>query len=171
MVNRDNPNTAVSPHEFRTTMGLFATGVTVVTSGRGRDVHAMTANAITSVSLSPPLLLFCVKKEARMAARLRGNQSFTVNILDETQRTLSNYFARQAGDNEVPEFRFCDWSLSSRLDNCAAALSCSLYALYDGGDHWIAVGQVEAVYRAKAKAAPLLFYQGQYHQVAPPILA
>lgn len=161
----------VTPYDFRATMGMFPTGVTVVTTGQGSDVHAMTANAITSVSLSPPLLLFCVSKEAVMASKLQQNQSFTISILDETQTKLSNYFARKSVGSEAPDFRFCDWANGSRLETCAAALSCSLHALYDGGDHWIAVGQVRAVYRPEAKAAALLFYRGKYHQMATTTLA
>lgn len=162
---------AISARDFRATMGLFPTGVTVVTTGTGGDIHAMTANAITSVSMDPPLLLFCVNKTAVMADRLRQNERFTINILNENQTTLSNYFARQATGSAAPDFQFCDWAGGARLERSAAALSCGLYALYDGGDHWIAVGQVEALYQPEAKAAPLLFYQGQYHQVAHPALA
>ncbi len=166
-----NASSTVSANDFRAAMGMFPTGVTVVSTGKGNDVHAMTANAITSVSLSPPLLLFCVSKKAVMASKMQKNQSFTISILDETQTTLSNYFAKQAVGNKVPEFRFCDWANGSRLEACTAALSCSLYALYDGGDHWISLGQVLDVFQSEVKAAPLLFYQGQYHQVAHSILA
>jgi flavin reductase (DIM6/NTAB) family NADH-FMN oxidoreductase RutF len=158
---------AITPRDFRAAMGLFATGVTVVTTGHGDDVHAMTANAITSVSLHPPLLLFCVNKDATMAHRIRRNQTFTINILDETQTTLSHYFAGLTAGNTAPEFGFCEWASGSRLEECSAALGCRLYALHDGGDHWIAVGQVLSVYHTQRKTSPLLFYRGEYRQLAP----
>jgi flavin reductase (DIM6/NTAB) family NADH-FMN oxidoreductase RutF len=90
------------------------------------------------------------------------------NSVPAHETTLSNYFARQAASNETPKFRFSDGTYGSRLETCTAALSCSLYALYDGGDHWIAVGQVLAVYRPEEKAAPLLLYRGRYYQMASP---
>jgi flavin reductase (DIM6/NTAB) family NADH-FMN oxidoreductase RutF len=159
----------VTAQEFRAAMGMFATGVTVVTTGRGDGVHAMTANAITSVSLNPPLLLFCVSKTATMAGRIRHNRAFTVSILDHSQAALSHFFAGLAAGDETPDFQFRDWAGGARLAGCAAAFACRLAALHDGGDHWIALGRVRAVHRPQTtKTAPLLFYQGNYHHLAQP---
>jgi len=158
---------AISAREFRTAMGRFATGITVVTTGSGSDIHAMTANAITSVSLDPPLLLFCVAKTARMADRIRQNGHFTVNILNETQADLSSHFAGRPAGDRSPAFTFLDWSGGSRLAECAAALSCSLYTCHDGGDHWIVLGQVQDIHQPALQSTPLLFYRGQYHRLAP----
>jgi len=155
----------ITPVDFRRAMGMFATGVTVVTTGYGDNVHAMTANAVTSVSLDPPLLLVCVNKHATTAHRIRQTQGFTVNILDETQGALSHHFAGLSTGNKIPEFEFHEWAGSSRLVGSSAALGCRLFALYDGGDHWIAVGQVLAIYHSESKTAPLLFYQGKYHHI------
>src|SRR5438876_11688839 len=89
-------------HEFRATMGRFATGVTVITVARDSEhVHGMTANSFTSVSLDPMLVLVCVGHNALCRSLLRPEQRFGVNILTEDQRAFSEYFARAEQDDEA----------------------------------------------------------------------
>src|SRR5689334_14427090 len=105
-VDRREP---VDPREFRDTIGLFATGVTVVAAQHGDHVHAMTANAVSSLSLRPALLIFGVSKQAKMAAELEIGCPFAINILRADQQALSNYFAGQWLDHEPPHFDFDPW--------------------------------------------------------------
>ncbi len=158
---------AVDPRAFRDTLSLFATGVTVVAAQHGDHVHAMTANAVTSLSLRPPLVILCVSKQAKMAAELETGQPFSINILRAEQQALSNYFAAQWLDPQPPAFDFDPWQDTPRLQNCAAALACVVDSQLEGGDHWIIVGRVLATHRPAQPPDPLLFYAGKYRRLAP----
>jgi len=155
---------------LRSTLGLFATGVTVIATGADDDVHAMTANAFTSLSLDPPLVLFCPGKKARMVKLLEQMRRFSINILREDQDALSRFFAGMWQGAEPPEFRFSAWEGSPRLEGCVAAFVCQLEHLLDGGDHWIVVGRVLSVYQGPAPRCPLVFYAGKYHQLASAVV-
>src|SRR6202795_2436001 len=87
---------AVTQEEFRRALGSFATGVTVITVDYEGEVHGMTANAFSSVSLDPPLVLVCVDQRARTHAHLHAKKRFGVNVLAEDQRVISEYYARPA---------------------------------------------------------------------------
>jgi flavin reductase (DIM6/NTAB) family NADH-FMN oxidoreductase RutF len=160
--------------EYRKTIGRFATGVTVILTERDGDVRGMTANAVTSVSLDPTLLLFCPSKKARFSELVREGGDFTVNILADHQESLSNYFARtpdasfkvgRYGGEGQPEFELLSWpeaGAAPRLDDCLGALGCRVQTICDGGDHWIVVGEVAALHREEKGCWPLLFFQGGY---------
>ena len=92
--------------KYRNTIGLFASGVTVVVAGSGDDVRGMTANAVTSVSLDPTMLLFCPGKTAHLSSYCEEGGRFTVNILASDQENTSNHFA---GEDMAPEHGFVDW--------------------------------------------------------------
>ncbi len=152
--------------EYRNTIGLFATGVTVIVAGSGDDVRGMTANAVTSVSLDPTMLLFCPRKNARLSAYCEEGGRFTVNILTAGQENTSNHFA---GADMAPEHGFVDWPEAGgppRIDGCLASLACRIAKVYDGGDHWIVLGEVEAMHRGNDDADPLLFFCGSYRQLS-----
>jgi flavin reductase (DIM6/NTAB) family NADH-FMN oxidoreductase RutF len=153
---------SIDPREYRRTIGLFATGVTVIAAEHGNEIQAMTANAVTSLSLDPLLLLVCVGKKARMAEHLISNPGFTVNILREDQRALSTYFAGVWRMPTPPPFRFVPWEGRPRLEGCLASLGCEVYEKIEGGDHWIVVGRVTALHRGIEPHLPLLFYSGWY---------
>ncbi|MFQ3662836.1 MAG: flavin reductase family protein, partial [Chloroflexaceae bacterium] len=95
---------AVDQREYRTTMGLFATGVTVITARAGEETRGMTANAVTSVSLDPLLLLVCVDRRARMARVIVEAERFAVNILRADQEALSRHFAGRPDAALEPRF-------------------------------------------------------------------
>jgi flavin reductase (DIM6/NTAB) family NADH-FMN oxidoreductase RutF len=158
-------NSQVDPKAYRQTIGAFTTGVTVITAGSGDQIRGMTANAVTSVSLSPTLLLFCVKKNAQMVAVLKKESCFTINILCEDQQALSNHFAGMQESTQAIDF--IPWQAGVRLGGCGAAIGCRLYARHDGGDHWIILGQVIALHRPTESFRPLVFYSGQYGNLAP----
>lgn len=148
---------------FRQTVGQFATGVTVIAAEIEGVVHALTANSFTSLSLDPPLVLFCVGKSTKTGQLIDVGARFCVSILHEGQRDLSTYFGGgwKASD-PPPPFVFVKWHDSPRLDGSAAALSCLVEAIHEGGDHWIVVGRVAAFQRREDGVAPLIFYGGRY---------
>jgi flavin reductase (DIM6/NTAB) family NADH-FMN oxidoreductase RutF len=157
----------VDPRQYRSTLGLFATGVTVVSVLHAGQVHAMTANAVTSLSLDPPLLIFCVSRTAKMAAHLDTGQAFCVSILRAEQQALSNYFAGRPPAGDPPPFDFEPWEATPRLRGCAAAIACRVEEQMPGGDHWIIVGRVLGTYQGPEPRLPLLFFGGKYRGLAP----
>src|SRR5512144_919675 len=93
----------VTQAEFRKALGSFATGVTVITVDHEGEIHGMTANAFTSVSLDPMLVLVWVDHKGRAHAHLRARQRFGVNVLAEGQREISDYYARPTRTHEHAE--------------------------------------------------------------------
>ena len=144
-------------------MGQFATGVTVITSvGEDGSPVGTTANAVASLSLDPPLVLFCVGKSTRTGQLIHVGAGFCVNVLHEGQRDLSTYFGGAWKSEQPPPFAFVMWYETPRLEGSAASLSCRVEAIHEGGDHWIVVGRVIAFQRREDGVAPLLFYAGRY---------
>ncbi|MFQ5399285.1 MAG: flavin reductase family protein [Anaerolineae bacterium] len=152
----------IDPRQFRQTIGLFATGVTVIATDVGGEVHAMTANAVSSLSLEPTLVLAAIGKRAKMAALLEQADGFSINILRQEQQALSNYFAGMWQEETPPPFRFVAWEGGPRLEGCLAALGCARHQILDGGDHWIVTGQVVALHQGIEPRRQLLFYSGRY---------
>lgn len=156
----------LSARTFRQTIGLLATGVTVVATEVGDTIHGMTANAVTSLSLDPLLMLVCVNKSARMAGFLEKADGFSINVLRDEQRALSTYFAGGWKQKTPPPFRFVPWEGGPRLEGCASAIGCGVEGLFEGGDHWIVVGRVLALHRGVEPIQPLLFFRGRYGTLA-----
>nr|MBA3914608.1 flavin reductase family protein [Terriglobales bacterium] len=94
---------SVSQSDFRKALGSFATGVTVITLDHEGEVHGMTANAFSSVSLDPLLVLVCVDKRARTHAHVHAKKRFGVNMLAAAQRPISDYYARPSRTHEHAE--------------------------------------------------------------------
>lgn len=159
--------TGPDPRAYRRTVGLFATGVTVVAVDAPGGVTGMTANAVASVSLDPLLVLVCVNRRARIAEHLTLGRAFSINVLRADQEVLSRYFSGGWRDLPRPEFRFEPWGEAVRLVGSLAALRCVVDRLYDGGDHWIVVGRVHDLFDGPAPHDPLLFYEGRYRRLAP----
>ena len=151
---------------FRQTVGHFVTGVTVVATEVDGSIRAMTANAFSSLSLQPPLVLFCVGKTAHLGLLVHSARGFSVNILAFDQQPLSSYFSGAWSDPEPPPFSFQSWEGGPRLDGCVAALGCTVEVVHEGGDHWIVVGRVIGLYRNENGTRPLLFSQGRYGTLA-----
>jgi flavin reductase len=155
-----------SAGEFRATLGAFATGVTVVTSrGEGDDAFGMTANAFSSLSLDPPLVLVCVIAGTTGAETIERNGSFAVNILASTQEPISRYFSWKdrprgaAAFSEIPHYTAVTGC--PLLEGAAAYLDCRLAGKYESGDHIIFIGEVLAL-GVDATSTPLLFHNGCY---------
>lgn len=160
---------AVDPFEFRTIIGHFATGVTVITSAEGEQLNGMTANAVASVSLDPVMLLICVDKAAHSHDAISASGVFAVNVLGEHQEAVSRLFAKhaesEAGSLRGQAFRAGETG-APILADCLAFMECRVRQAIDGGDHSIFLGEVvsEGVVRDDVK--PLLFYRGGYHSLA-----
>src|SRR3989442_8328639 len=114
----------MDPKAFRRVLGLFATGVTVLAAQHDDEIHGMTANAVTSVSLDPLLVLVCVGKHARMNHFIQGAGGFSINVLAEDQEPLSRYFSGAWPHQAPPEFRFVPWPGGPRLVGALAAMGC-----------------------------------------------
>lgn len=155
-----------SSSDFRQAMGRFATGVTVVTTPHGKDgVHGMTANAFTSVSLDPPLVLVSVDKRANTHRLIPQAKRFAINILRRDQRDVSNHFAGKPNTEVEKKLKY-DWQNEiPLLSDCLASVSCCLWANYDGGDHTLYVGEVVGL--RVSEGDPLLFYRGNYGRLDP----
>ena len=148
---------------LRQTVGRFVTGVTVVAIDVEGEIRAMTANSFTSLSLDPPLVLFCLGKDTKAGRHIRSAPGFSISILRGDQRDLSSYFAGGwAPDAPPPPFSFMTWEGGPLLEGCMAALGCRTHGIHEGGDHWIVVGEVVATYRAEDAGEPLVFFSGKY---------
>jgi flavin reductase (DIM6/NTAB) family NADH-FMN oxidoreductase RutF len=148
--------------EFRRTLGMFATGVTVITTRVGEQVHGMTANAFMSVSLRPPLILISVDRRAKMNALLNEGVRYGVSVLGEGQTALSDRFAGRVRD-EGPEPAFEIVHETPLVEGALAHLVARVVRSYWGGDHSLFLGQVE--YVRYGKGTPLLFHGGRYERV------
>jgi flavin reductase (DIM6/NTAB) family NADH-FMN oxidoreductase RutF len=152
--------------EFRRALSRFATGVTVVTvAQRNGGTKGMTANAFTSVSLDPALILVCVDLRARTHDLLKSARHFGVSVLDESQQGVAEFFAQQHADPaQMPELgiRFRQEANGvPYLEGCLAHLVCRRVAARRAGDHTIFIGEVEHL--SCREGRPLLFYGGRYH--------
>jgi flavin reductase (DIM6/NTAB) family NADH-FMN oxidoreductase RutF len=153
--------------QFRDTMGLFATGVAVVAVHDGSEVHAMTANAVSSLSLEPMLLLFCPARKARLSPYLKVGVPFSINLLRAEQQAISTYFAGTWTQNAPPPFRFVPMGQAPRLEGSLASIGCTVRSIGDGGDHLLVVGEVLQLKQGIAPHLPLLFYRGRYGGLEP----
>jgi flavin reductase (DIM6/NTAB) family NADH-FMN oxidoreductase RutF len=151
----------IDPRAFRQTVGQFATGVTIITTEVDGTIRALTVNSFTAVSLDPPLVLFCMGKNTKTGQVVHAVKGFTVNILRQEQQDLSTYFAGGWNHPLPPTFEFLEWQGGPRLDGCAAAIGCTTYAIHEGGDHWIVLGEVVALHRT-ACTTPLIFHGSRY---------
>ena len=165
---------SVSQAEFRKALACFATGITVITLDSEDEVHGMTANAFTSVSLDPMLVLVCVDQRARTHAHLHAKKRFGVNILAEDQRAISEYYARptRTHDRAAEEAGavFERTALGTPvLRGALAYLECRLHTAQDAGDHTIFIAEVEDVVVNEGK--PLLFFESKYRKIGPAVEA
>jgi flavin reductase (DIM6/NTAB) family NADH-FMN oxidoreductase RutF len=147
---------------FRRTLGMFATGVTVLTTRVGEQVHGMTANAFMSVSLQPPLVLISIDRRARMGALLHQGTRFGVSVLEARQTGLSDRFAGRAAE-EPPEAAFEVVHETPLVEGALAHLVAQVVRSYWGGDHSLFLGQVE--FARYGEGRPLLFHGGRYERL------
>lgn len=153
----------VDPREFRRVMGHFPTGVSVLTTVHEDELHGMTANSFTSVSLEPMLVLACLACGARTALAIQSAGHFAVNILAEHQEDVSQRFAKPGQDH----FEGLDVIRGHRglplLPGCLAYLVCAVEDVVQAGDHDIVLGRVEDCAESANGRSPLVFFRGGYN--------
>jgi flavin reductase (DIM6/NTAB) family NADH-FMN oxidoreductase RutF len=154
----------VSPEEFRGALSAYATGVTVVTAVGAGGPSGATANAVTSLSLEPPMMLACLDRGSRTLTSVRAQGRFGVNALAAGHEELARRFSAKGPEPE--KWQGVEWSESEGLPRLAGALlwvACGLRDLIDGGDHLILTGNV---IDAEARdGLPLLFHRGAYRDL------
>jgi flavin reductase (DIM6/NTAB) family NADH-FMN oxidoreductase RutF len=150
---------------FRDALGAVATGVTVITTRGEEHAYGMTANAFSSVSLDPPLVLVCTRLLSEGSEHIDRNGVFAVNVLAADQEPLSRYFSSKDRPRGIDAFRDVPHTTvatgSPILDGVAAYLDCRLHTAHEAGDHRIFIGEVLAL-DAHAELEPLLFHGGSY---------
>jgi len=155
---------------LRALMGNFATGVTVIAARHGPLLAGMTANAVATISIDPPILMASIARKAETHSAIIGSHAFGLSILADDQQPLAECFAQPTTATKLT--RFCDaaWheaeTGSPILEGALAYFDCRLTQRHDGSDHTIFLGEIVAAgYRGDA--SPLLWYGSHYHRLAP----
>jgi 3-hydroxy-9,10-secoandrosta-1,3,5(10)-triene-9,17-dione monooxygenase reductase component len=150
----------LDPATYRTVLGHFATGVALITAQDGEPV-GMACNSFTSVSLEPPLVLFCAAKSSSTWPRIQRAGKWAANFLAEDGEEVCRLFAEKGADRFAHVAFTIGRSGAPILDHALAFVDCATVAEHDAGDHLIVVGEVlELGYAPEGK--PLLFYRGGY---------
>jgi flavin reductase (DIM6/NTAB) family NADH-FMN oxidoreductase RutF len=153
-----------SPEEFRSALGAYATGVTVVTAVGPQGPSGATANAVASLSLDPPMMLACLDRGSRTLTSVRAQGRFGVNALAAGQAELARRFSVKHPERE--KWAGVEWVEHQglpRLDGILLWVACELRDLIDGGDHLILTGNV--IEAEAADGQPLLFHRGDYRDL------
>lgn len=152
---------------MRRAFSLLPNGICVLRADLGKTFPGMTVSSVTALSLSPPLVLACIRKESFIGRHAHRLRRFSISALNEAQSDLSDFFAgrsaRQGG-------RRSDWdalSDSPELPGATFSLHCSRHTVYDGGDHWILVGDVRDIAFGADEKGPLIHYRSRYCSAAP----
>ena len=147
--------------QFRSAMGKFATGVTVIATEVDGEVHGMTANAFMSVSLDPKLVVISIGEKAKILNKIKESKIFSVNILAADQQELSMIFAGQLKEHREVEFARLDGK--PVLPGVAAQIACEVSAEHVEGDHTLFIGKVTDIHLEDSE--PLVFYSGRYRSL------
>ena len=154
--------------EFRSALGQFATGVTVITTLDGDgEPHSMTANAFSSICLDPPTVMVCVAHGTHTHGYLEKTSRFGVNILKQEQQDLGAYFARKPEDRTGDvSYHYSDAADKTPvLDDSMVFIGCEVKGAHVYGDHTIYVGEVKEM-RRNDSSAPLMFYNSRWYNPA-----
>lgn len=155
----------ITQENFKKTLGQFVTGICVITTLDDQSRPAgVTINSLTSLSLEPALILFCIKKSSRLIEMIKHTKAFVVNILTLDQSDISNMFAMNAQDKWEKTPFTSDQNGLPILDDTQATITCSLHQIIEGGDHMIIIGKVSALEHHASKS-PLVYFQGQYTHI------
>src|SRR5437870_2013092 len=161
---------SLTPDEFRQALGVFPTGVAVVTA-RAPDglLQGMTVSSFNSVSLEPPLVLFSVARTVLSFAAWQAASLWGISVLGETQDGVSTRFAQSGAGKWLGFEPIAGATGVPLIPGALAHFECERHAVHDGGDHLILVGLVLALGRpAGSISGPLVFFSGRYHQITPP---
>lgn len=159
-------NEAVDPDQYRLAMGRFATGVTVLTTFAGGQDHAMTANAVTSVSMDPLLLLVCVEIDARFHDAITDSGVWGVSVLSAAQRPVAEWLSTQGRPlhgqlDRIPHGRGPVTGVAL-LTEALATVECRTTDMHPAGDHSIVVGEVVSLASSEHPADALVYYRSRY---------
>jgi 3-hydroxy-9,10-secoandrosta-1,3,5(10)-triene-9,17-dione monooxygenase reductase component len=160
---------SVSTADFRTVMGQFATGVTVVTALDGDRPQGITVNALTSVSLEPPTVVIALARKRYIVPTIDASRRYAVNVLAEDQQWLSDCFAGASVTPNRDAFCGADWrpgpSGLPLLAGAMASMECDVVDRFEVGDHYLYVGQVQALALDEPTAPPLLYHRKRYLRI------
>jgi len=154
----------IEQHHFRRVCSKYATGITIVTvlDSRGAP-HGLTVNSFTSVSLSPPLVLFCLDRQTAILTHFRLDTRFAINVLEEEQKDISSCFARSGHDR----FEGVAWRPGETgapvLPEVLATLECGVTQMVEAGDHIIVIG--EAIHATWRDGQPLIYFNSSYQSL------
>ncbi len=155
---------------MRDLMARFATGVTVVAARHGPLLAGMTANAIASISIDPPLMMASVARKAETHGAIVGSHAFSISVLADGQQELAECFARATTAEKLTGFCGAAWheaeTGSPILEDALAYFDCRLIERHAGGDHTIFIGEIVAA-SFREDAEPLLWYASGYRRMAP----
>jgi len=159
------PVSEVTPRSFRDVLGLFCSGLTIVTARQNGSPVGFTCQSFFSVSLEPPLVAFSAARTSTSYAQIRHADTFCINILRDGQEALSQRFARSGTD----KFRGVGWHPGPAgtpvLDGVLAWIECHAQSEYEAGDHYLRLGRVMAL-EGQPDQCPLLYYRGSYAQLS-----
>lgn len=162
MKNEVGGAVAFDSAQFRSTMGRFATGVTVITYRHEGHVYGMTANAFMSVSLEPPLVLVSARKQGKFIQAVQAGDLYGISFLSHDQEWVSRHFGGRPHELERPEFT--DYEGVPVISGGLASLVVRAVDIHEAGDHILYISGVEHL-RYSEQAKPLLFYAGQYRHL------
>lgn len=155
---------SVDSVSFRLALGRLAAGVSVITTvGRGGQKIGLTATAVTSLSVDPPLVLACIGNWSRAIAALEEQAPFIIHLLGAEQRSLAQHFATTQPDKFDSLPHRAGIGGSPRLPAALAWIECVTHALHPAGDHTIVIGRVVATQLGHDRAAPLVYFRREYH--------
>jgi flavin reductase (DIM6/NTAB) family NADH-FMN oxidoreductase RutF len=150
---------------FRKVMSRFATGVAIVTTRAGDEIHGMTCNAFCSISIAPMSVLISLAKNTRTERMIEKGHVFAVNVLSESQAALSDRFAGRHKEKERNRFEDVEWTTAVTgapiFNDSQAYLDCKLIKIFDGGSHTLFLGEVVAAH-VDESLHPLIFFQSRY---------
>ncbi|AMJ59416.1 hypothetical protein AXW83_03045 [Bosea sp. PAMC 26642] len=158
----DDPG--VSSDQYRAVMRRVAGSVSVILSGAPHALVGMTVNSVVSVSLDPPLILFCARAQSASAASILEKGLFSVNLLSDEQQLVSRYFA--GGQAEPPAFDLGSDGDHVWLERTVGSFLCSVDNVHRAGDHNIIVGKIHRIIDNTSRPLPLVYRDGQYHSLA-----
>ncbi|MBK6660930.1 MAG: flavin reductase family protein [Proteobacteria bacterium] len=154
----------ITPDTFRRASGLWATGVSIVTTvdGAGKP-YGLTMNAVTSLSLNPPMFIVCVDNNSDTLAPMRDSKVFCINVLASTQQDLSNRFAKKGDEKFNGVAHAAGATGAPLLAGALLSIECAVTRIVPGGDHQIMLGEVQRIVTSDdAAGEPLLYFGGRY---------
>ena len=158
---------SINERDFRNSLSRFATGVAIISAlDAANRPCAMTVSSFTSVSLDPPLVLYCLGKSAFHFGVFAEAQSFAINVLSADQKSFSDRFAREAEDHLTDLSTTKLLTGSPILPGCLAALDCKTETHHDAGDHLIVIGRVQAI-DGGVNGEPLIYFESGYRSLRP----